>query len=146
MSQLWALVSKSGKCVYRYTNSYAERPDDAGHKSETKNRNVWPLEREPVALLGEVVNYETGAIELDLSVAVDQLVPAIKEWTQAEILARFPYWRQLNDIAEPEATGAAARRLEIKALRTKSNELEASAKAATTAQEIELIWQQITRV
>ena len=146
MSQLWAIVSKSGKCVYRYTNSAAKHPDDAGHKSETKNRNVWPLDREPVAMLGEVVNYETGAIEFDAKVALDQLVPAIKGWTQAEILASFPYWRQLNDIAEPEATGAAERRQQIKALRTRSNDIEASAKAATTAQEIEQIWQQIKRV
>lgn len=145
MSQLWAIVEASGSYVLRYTGGLEMVPADSGHRKECRGRNVWPLEREPLDRSGEVVDFVTGDIVYSSEKAVAAIVPHIKAWTQAQILTAVPYWRQLNDLAEPEADGAADRRKSISDLRNLSNELEQKVRDATSSSEVEAIWQRITR-
>lgn len=145
MSQLWAIVSASGAYVLRYTNGTDIPPNEAGHAKECRSRNIWPLEREPMDRSGEVVDFATGAIVYSSERAIEAIVPHIKAWTQAQILTAVPYWRQLNDLADPDADGASERRKTVSDLRNLSNELEQAVRDATSSSEIEAIWQRITR-
>lgn len=79
------------------------------------------------------INDLTGVpIYANVADAKDKLSPRIKEECERRILAIMPEWKQRNIIAdlwsddEAVETAAAAEWAKVTALRTKSNEIEAS--------------------
>jgi hypothetical protein len=146
MSQLWAIVDRSGQCVFRYTDSIEHSPIDFGHADECDRAQVWPLDREPQRSLGEMVSAQTGVIIFSAQIAADDIIPAIKQAAEYAILEVSPIWRQINDLAEPETPGAAARHAVVKALRQQSNDLEQLAALATSAADLAAVWAEITKL
>lgn len=63
MSQVWALVSKSGSVEIRFTDSH---PAECGHEEDCVGKAIYQLDREPEA--GETVEYKTGQIVPDQKV------------------------------------------------------------------------------
>lgn len=130
MTQLWALTSKKGVVLLRYTDGPDIRPEDSGHRAECRNRNIWPLDREPREDLGELVDHETGAIVFSAYAAGAAIVPLIKQCAEQAILNVAPLWRQINDLNDPNGSGAAERRAQVAAIRQQSNDLEAELSSA----------------
>lgn len=142
MSQLWALTRNDGRCSLIYTDGPAQHPTDCGNRAACQYCNVWPLAREPMPALGEVVDHATGAITFNLSAALPALLIAIKAEAARRIEAIAPLWRQTNDIRQPSADGT-ARFAAIDAVRVWSNQLEANAAAATLPAHITTIRSQL---
>lgn len=115
--QLWAIVGKSGKFVLRY-----DEPID-GHKAETKDKNIWSLEREPDIANGEGIDYETGNFDFNLKRVLPTLISEVKEQAAKLIEAVSPDWKQSNDIRLPTPSGD-ARFEKIDGIRAWSNEIE----------------------
>lgn len=79
------------------------------------------------------INDQTGVpIYVDAADAKEKLSPRVKEECEKRILAVMPEWRQRNVIADLSSdnadtkAAAAAEWAKVTALRTKSNEIEAS--------------------
>lgn len=142
MSQLWALTRNDGRCAFIYTDGPAQDPRDCGNRAACQYCNVWPLAREPKAALGEVIDHATGAIVFNLSSVLPGLLVAIKAEAARRIEGIAPLWRQTNDIRQPSSEGT-ARFTAIDAVRAWSNQLEATAAAATLPAQITAIRAQL---
>lgn len=125
---VWALVQPGGAFVIRRTDG--RHPAEAGHEDECAGVAVFRLPREPEAALGEGVDPVSGSIDFSAIRAGALLIPAIKAAAAARIADEVPVWRQLNDLAEPGAPGAAARRARVRAIRDWSDGIEAELLAA----------------
>ncbi len=134
--QLWALVAPDGCYVLRFTDSIAHHPADYGHSDECEGAEVWPLEREPRAALGEGVDPATGAFDFDIARVVDILIADIKTEAGRRIEAIAPLWRQINDLTDPSAPGASDRTASIAAIRNWSNEAETMVLTSLTADDL----------
>ena len=135
-TQLWALVAPDGSYVLRFTDSIAHHPADYGHADECEGVEVWPLERAPRAELGEGVDPATGAFDFSIGRVADSLVAAIKAEAGRRIEAIAPLWRQINDITDPGAPGAADRAASIAAIRAWSNEAETMVLTSLSADDL----------
>lgn len=143
MSQLWAIVAPDGSFVLRFTASSAVHPAQSGHADECEGCAVWPLDRDPRLSLGEGVDPESGEFDFDLSRAEVVLIASIKAEAARRIEAIAPLWRQINDLAEPQAVGAAERRAAIDEIRAWSNQAEAMLAEAMDADDLEAVLQSI---
>ena len=135
-AQLWALVTPDGSYALRFTDSVAHHPADYGHADECEGVEVWPLEREPRTALGEGVDPATGAFDFDIARVADCLIADIKAEAGRRIEAVAPLWRQINDLADPSAPGAAARAASIAAIRGWSNEAETMGLTSLSADDL----------
>lgn len=135
-SQLWALVAPDGSYALRFTESIAHHPADYGHAAECDGMEVWPLEREPRAALGEGVDPATGSFDFNIARVVDTLIDDIKAEAGRRIESVAPLWRQINDLTDPSAPGAAARAASIATIRNWSNEAETMVLTSLTADDL----------
>ena len=135
-AQLWALVTPDGSYALRFTDSIAHHPADYGHADECEGVEVWPLERAPRAGLGEGVDPAPGAFVFSIGRGADSLVAAIKAEAGRRIEAIAPLWRQINDITDPGAPGAADRAASIAAIRAWSNEAETMVLTSLSADDL----------
>lgn len=119
--------------MVRYDN-----PDLDG-KDALVGKRVYQLEREPLPHLGEAVSFDTGKIAFRLSGVESTLIAEIKAAAAAKIAEVAPTWRQLNDLANPDEPGAVERRAQVNAIRSWSNELEASLSSAQSPSDIAAI-------
>lgn len=138
MAQIWAVTGSDGSCTFIFTDSADRHPRRCGNASACKNRNVWPLAREPEAALGEAVDHATGAIVFLPSSVLPALILEIKCEAARRIETIAPLWRQTNDLREPTGAGA-ARFAEIDAVRVWSNRLELAAADARAAAAVQAI-------
>jgi hypothetical protein len=135
-AQLWALVTPDGSYALRFTDSVGHHPADYGHADECEGAEVWPLDREPRAALGEGVDPATGAFDFDLARVADSLIAAIKAEAGRRIESVAPLWRQINDLTDPTAPGAADRAASIASIRNWSNEAETMVLTSLTADDL----------
>lgn len=142
MSQLWAVTNASGLCLFLYTDGPNQHPRDCGNMMACKGRSVWPLAREVQTSLGEVVDHATGTIQFNVSSVLPALLVAIKAEAARRIEAISPGWQQTNDLRLPSTAGA-ARFAAIDAVRAWSNQLEATAAAATNPADVTAIRSQM---
>lgn len=126
--QLWAIVGEAGQRLV-WTASADQHPTDHGHAEDCAGQEVFPLDREPIAALGECVT-ATGEIGFDVSRIAPELIAQIKAEAARRIEAFAPLWRQINDLADPTDPGAIERRAKIDAVRAWSNEVEGLLAAA----------------
>lgn len=145
IEQRWAVVSPSGEFRIVFTPGAGFHPRDCGHADECRNHAVWPLERD--LLEGERVDAATGNIVFATehaqpgeATALDRLVSDIKDEAGRRILEAYPLWKQLNDrdlLADDP--GVLERKALRDAIRAWSNDLEARATAARSAEDFQAI-------
>lgn len=143
MSQLWAIVAGDGSFVLRFTASNAAHPAQSGHADECEGCAVWPLARDPRLSLGEGIDPESGAFDFDLARVEAALIASIKTEAARRIESIAPLWRQINDLAEPQAVDASERRAAIDEIRAWSNQAEAMLAEAVDADDLETVLQSI---
>lgn len=147
MTQAWALVSPNNNYRVLYTNSIDEHPADVGHAEECIDVAVWPIEHMPREEVGEYVDYSTGEFKFDSSLSqpgrdspVNTIISKIKAKAQELILRDYPLWKQLNDMDLPsEDEGAIARKARRDEIRAWSDILENRVRAASSADELQSV-------
>lgn len=144
-SQLWALVAPDGSYMLRWTARPQVNPRRAGCAAELRGRRAHRLSREPVLALGETIAWADGKITFDRAKVLPGLIATVKAEAARRIEAVAPLWRQINDLAEPDAAGAAERRAFVKAVRAYSNQAETALESSSDARTLAITMAAITR-
>lgn len=127
---IWAIARKTGGFTIHFDDPQKH------HRDELRGAKVWRLDREPDLINGETIDYETGSVTFSLDGIRGPLVAEIKAEAARRIEAFAPLWRQMNDLTQPDAPGAAERRRKINVLRDWSNDLESQLDLAISAEDV----------